>query len=77
MKKRQIIQPIILWIERPTGAVMGAGSVWPKKIPKGKEKLCHSHSRSLPPSLFSLPLPLLFCRKNRSEEEEEEDSRIW
>jgi hypothetical protein len=28
MKKRQIIQPI-LWIERPTGAVMGAGSLWP------------------------------------------------
>jgi len=28
MKKRQIIQPI-LWTEQPTGAVMGAGSVWP------------------------------------------------
>jgi hypothetical protein len=27
MKKRQIIQPI-LWIEQPTGAVMGAGSLW-------------------------------------------------
>jgi hypothetical protein len=29
MKKRQIIHPIILWIERRTGAVMGAGSLWP------------------------------------------------
>jgi len=28
MKKRQIIQPI-LWTERPTGAVMGANSLWP------------------------------------------------
>ncbi len=28
MKKRQIIQPI-LWTERPTGAVMGTGSLWP------------------------------------------------
>jgi hypothetical protein len=28
MKKRRIIQPI-LWTERPTGAVMGAGSLWP------------------------------------------------
>jgi hypothetical protein len=28
MKKRRIIQPI-LWTERPTGAVMGVGSVWP------------------------------------------------
>jgi len=27
MKKRQIIQPI-LWIEWPTGAVMGPGSLW-------------------------------------------------
>jgi hypothetical protein len=29
MKKRRIIQPI-LWTERPTGAVMGAGSLWPQ-----------------------------------------------
>jgi hypothetical protein len=28
MKKRRIIQPI-LWTERPTGAVMGVGSLWP------------------------------------------------
>jgi hypothetical protein len=28
MKKRRIIQPK-LWTERPTGAVMGAGSLWP------------------------------------------------
>jgi hypothetical protein len=28
MEKRQIIQPI-LWIEWPTGAVMGAGALWP------------------------------------------------
>jgi hypothetical protein len=28
MKKRQFIQPI-LWTERPIGAVMGAGSLWP------------------------------------------------
>jgi len=27
MKKRRIIQPI-LWTERPTGAVVGAGSLW-------------------------------------------------
>jgi len=28
MKKRRIIQPF-LWTEWPTGAVMGAGSLWP------------------------------------------------
>jgi len=28
MKKRRIIQAI-LWTERPTGADMGAGSLWP------------------------------------------------
>jgi hypothetical protein len=28
MKKKRIIQPI-LWTEQPTGAVMGAGSLWP------------------------------------------------
>jgi len=27
MKKRRIIQPM-LWTERPTGAVMVAGSIW-------------------------------------------------
>jgi hypothetical protein len=37
MKKRQIIQPI-LWIERPTGAVMGTGSLW---WPIGPSYLVH------------------------------------
>jgi len=30
MKKRRIIQPI-LWTEQPTGAVMGARSLWPRR----------------------------------------------
>jgi hypothetical protein len=31
MKRRRIIQPI-LWTERPTGAVMGADSLWPSSF---------------------------------------------
>jgi hypothetical protein len=37
MKKRRIIQTI-LWTERPTGAVMGAGSLWPQKSTLASKK---------------------------------------
>jgi hypothetical protein len=33
MKKRRIIQ-LSLWTERPTGGVMGAGSLWAKQARK-------------------------------------------
>jgi hypothetical protein len=47
MKKKQIIEPI-LWIERPTSAIMGASSLWPNRHRKWLEWTSNHQCTSWP-----------------------------